>query len=102
MRRHPVNGSTSSCGDDRVDPALEESSMKDDEKVHVVIGASGDTGGALVRELVDPGSAGARAVNRSGRAAVPVGVEVAAGDDRGLHGRRRWIAAVLVDEELPR
>jgi nucleoside-diphosphate-sugar epimerase len=48
-------------------------------KVHVVIGASGATGSALVRELVSRGRR-VRAVNRSGSARVPRGVEVLAGD----------------------
>lgn len=48
-------------------------------KVHVVIGASGATGGALVHELVRRGRR-VRAVNRSGSAKAPPGVEVVAGD----------------------
>ncbi len=54
--------------------------MHDDvTKVHVVIGASGATGGALVQELVRRGRR-VRAVNRSGSARAPRGVEVVAGD----------------------
>ena len=53
--------------------------MIDAEKVHVVVGASGGCGSALVRELVRRGRR-IRAVNRSGQMAVPAGVEVAAGD----------------------
>ncbi len=53
--------------------------MDDAEKVHVVVGASGGTGSALVRELVGRGRR-VRAVNRSGRLTAPAGVEVVAGD----------------------
>ena len=53
--------------------------MGDVDKVHVVVGASGGTGRALVRELVQRGRQ-VRAVNRSGRVAAPAGVEVLAGD----------------------
>ncbi len=53
--------------------------MTDAEKVHVVIGASGGTGSALVRELVGRGRR-VRAVNRSGRMALPADVEAVAGD----------------------
>ncbi|MGY1828340.1 NAD-dependent epimerase/dehydratase family protein [Blastococcus sp. SYSU DS0541] len=53
--------------------------MADADKVHVVVGASGGTGRALVRELVGRGRR-VRAVNRSGRMALPPGVEVMAAD----------------------
>ena len=53
--------------------------MDDAEKLHVVVGASGGTGSALVRELVTRGRR-VRAVNRTGRAEAPAGVEVVAGD----------------------
>jgi nucleoside-diphosphate-sugar epimerase len=53
--------------------------MNDADKVHVVVGASGGTGSALVRELVRRGRQ-VRAVNRSGRLRAPDGVEVMAGD----------------------
>ncbi|MDP9436562.1 MAG: NAD-dependent epimerase/dehydratase family protein, partial [Actinomycetota bacterium] len=53
--------------------------MDDAERVHVVVGASGGTGRALVRELVRRGRT-VRAVNRSGRADAPPGVEVVAAD----------------------
>ena len=76
--------------------------MADADRLHVVIGASGGTGSALVRELVQRGRRG-RAVNRSGRIAVPDGVEVQAGDatdarahDRGVPGRGRVYNAVNV------
>lgn len=47
--------------------------------LHVVLGASGGIGNAVVRELVAQGKR-VRAVNRSGRADVPVGVETVKGD----------------------
>jgi nucleoside-diphosphate-sugar epimerase len=53
--------------------------MNDAQKIHVVVGASGGTGQALVRELVRRGRH-VRAVNRSGRITVPDGVEVVAAD----------------------
>jgi len=53
--------------------------MSDAEKVHVVVGASGGTGAALVRELSSRGRR-VRAINRSGQADLPDGVEVLAGD----------------------
>ncbi len=53
--------------------------MTQTNELHVVLGASGGTGGAIVRELVSRGRR-VRAVNRSGRAAVPAGVEVLKGD----------------------
>jgi nucleoside-diphosphate-sugar epimerase len=49
------------------------------EDLHVVVGASGGTGGALVRELARRGLP-VRAVNRAGDAAVPDGVERLAAD----------------------
>jgi nucleoside-diphosphate-sugar epimerase len=55
--------------------------MNDEDKIHVVVGASGGTGGALVRELIDRGRR-VRAICRSGRAAVPREVEVMAADAR--------------------
>jgi nucleoside-diphosphate-sugar epimerase len=53
--------------------------MSDADKVHVVVGASGGTGSALVRELSSRGRR-VRAINRSGQANLPAGVEVLAGD----------------------
>jgi nucleoside-diphosphate-sugar epimerase len=47
--------------------------------VHVVVGASGGTGSALVRALTRRGHR-VRAVNRSGRMDVPAGVEAVAGE----------------------
>jgi len=53
--------------------------VNEDEKFHVVVGASGGSGSALVRELTGRNRQ-VRAVNRSGRATVPPGVEVVAAD----------------------
>lgn len=53
--------------------------VNDADKVHVVVGASGGTGSALVRELLGRGRT-VRAVNRSGRLTAPAGVEVVSGD----------------------
>ncbi len=53
--------------------------MSDADGLHVVIGASGGTGTALVRELVERGRQ-VRAVNRTGHMPVPDGVEVVPGD----------------------
>ncbi|MFC0106942.1 NAD-dependent epimerase/dehydratase family protein [Kibdelosporangium aridum] len=47
--------------------------------MHVVVGATGATGSVLVRELLARGEK-VRAVNRSGRAGLPEGVELAAAD----------------------
>lgn len=55
--------------------------MSSTDGVHVVVGASGGTGRALVRELLRR-IRRVRAVNRSGRLDAPPGVEVAAGDAR--------------------
>ncbi|MDN4611571.1 NAD-dependent epimerase/dehydratase family protein [Arthrobacter burdickii] len=49
------------------------------DQVHVVVGASGGTGAALVRELLRR-EYRVRGVNRSGRADVPAGVEIVRGD----------------------
>jgi len=57
----------------------QEHPVDDAAKVHVVVGASGASGRALVQELVSRGRRD-RAVNRSGDAAVPEGVERHAAD----------------------
>jgi hypothetical protein len=44
-------------------------------ELHVVFGATGDSGSAVIRELLRQGKR-ARAVNRSGRASLPPAVEV--------------------------
>jgi uncharacterized protein YbjT (DUF2867 family) len=77
--------------------------VPDADGVHVVVGATGGTGSALVRELVGRGRR-VRAVSRRGRADAPAGVEVVARDAtdaermrevcrgarprRGAHGHR--------------
>lgn len=53
--------------------------MTTSNDLHVVLGASGGTGNAVVRELAAQGKR-VRAVNRSGRADVPAGVETVKGD----------------------
>jgi nucleoside-diphosphate-sugar epimerase len=51
----------------------------DNRELHVVFGASGGSGNALVRELVTQGKH-VRAANRSGKADVPTGVEIIRAD----------------------
>ncbi|QDO89984.1 hypothetical protein FNH13_18025 [Ornithinimicrobium ciconiae] len=68
--------------------------MNEDQELHVVIGASGGTGSALVRELCKRGRR-VRAVNRSGQVDVPPGVDVVAADARDADRMRevcrgRW------------
>ncbi len=53
--------------------------MIDNGNLHVVFGASGSLGNAVVRELVERGQR-VRAVNRNGRADLPAGVELVKGD----------------------
>jgi nucleoside-diphosphate-sugar epimerase len=53
--------------------------MSASNDIHVVLGASGGVGGAVVRELVACGRR-VRAVSRGGRMEAPAGVEVMAGD----------------------
>lgn len=69
--------------------------MNEDQELHVVIGASGGTGRALVRELHARGRR-VRAVNRSGRADVPPGVEIAAGDARDANQMRQVCRGAVV------
>ncbi len=57
-------------------------------EIHVVLGASGGTGGAVVRALAVRGHR-VRAVNRSGDADVPEAVERAAADATRLEDLRR-------------
>jgi nucleoside-diphosphate-sugar epimerase len=54
--------------------------MPDEASLSVVIGATGATGRLVVRNLVESGER-VRAVNRSGRGAVPPGVELVGVDD---------------------
>lgn len=53
--------------------------MAESNELHVVVGGSGATGRVIVRELAARGKR-VRAVNRSGRAPVPEGVEALAAD----------------------
>ncbi len=53
--------------------------MTGTDELHVVVEASGGTGGAISRQPVAQGRHG-RAVNRSGRADLPPQVELDAGD----------------------
>jgi len=53
--------------------------MGTENDLHVVLGASGGTGSAVVRELADRGHR-VRAVSRRGRAGLPAGVEGVAAD----------------------
>jgi nucleoside-diphosphate-sugar epimerase len=57
--------------------------MSHQQPLHVVFGASGGAGNAIVRELVAR-SLPVRAVNRAGDASVPAGVERVAGDGLDL------------------
>ncbi|HEV8192482.1 MAG TPA: NAD-dependent epimerase/dehydratase family protein [Ktedonobacterales bacterium] len=61
--------------------------MTSDGQLHVVLGASGGVGSAVVRELANQGKR-VRAVNRGGRMDAPDGVEVRAGDMRNLDSVR--------------
>ena len=63
--------------------------------LHVVVGASGGTGGALVRELVRRGRR-VRAVNRRGDADVPPGVERLAADVATAEGAKAAAAGAAV------
>ena len=71
--------------------------MANGYELHVVLGASGGTGSAVVRELVRRGHR-VRAVNRSGDADVPDGsaVERAKGDVADPEGARRACAGASV------
>ena len=63
--------------------------------LHVVFGASGGIGNAVVRDLSRRGEA-VRAVNRSGAAIVPDGVEVVAADAAQLDDVRRVMAGATL------
>jgi nucleoside-diphosphate-sugar epimerase len=64
-------------------------------EIHVVLGASGGTGGAIVRALADQGVR-VRAVNRAGDAAVVAGVEPLAADVATPEGARRAVEGATV------
>lgn len=63
--------------------------------LHVVLGAGGGVGSAMVRELAAQGKR-VRGVTRSGKAAVPAGVEMVAGDISKLEDARRVCAGASV------
>jgi nucleoside-diphosphate-sugar epimerase len=71
-------------------------------ELHVVVGASGATGRVVARELAARGKR-VRAINRSGRASVPDGVEVLAVDatDHGSMREACWGAAVVYHCAMP-
>jgi nucleoside-diphosphate-sugar epimerase len=64
-------------------------------ELHVVFGASGGAGGAIVRELAGRGKR-ARAVTRSGGGDVPVGVEMVRADAADAAGARAACAGAAV------
>jgi nucleoside-diphosphate-sugar epimerase len=64
-------------------------------ELHVVVGASGGTGGALVRELARRGHR-VRAVNRGGDVQVPAGVERLAADVATAEGAKAAAAGAAV------
>ena len=63
--------------------------------LHVVLGAGGGVGSALARELVVRGRR-VRGVTRSGKADVPAGVELLAGDVSNVEDARRVCAGASV------
>ena len=65
------------------------------DELHVVLGASGGVGGAVVRELVERRRR-VRGVTRSGRADLPAGVELGAGDASHLDDARRVCSGAAV------
>jgi nucleoside-diphosphate-sugar epimerase len=65
--------------------------MNENSELHVVFGASGGAGGAIVRELARRGKR-ARAVTRSGRGDVPDGVEMVRADAADAAGARQACA----------
>jgi nucleoside-diphosphate-sugar epimerase len=69
--------------------------MTIEEGLHAVLGASGGTGSAVVRELARRGHR-VRAVNRGGNADVPEGVERAKGDVTTPEGAMAACAGALV------
>src|SRR3712207_5630055 len=76
--------------------------MKEKNELHVVVGASGATGRVVARELAARGKR-VRAVNRSGRAPAPAGVEVLAADATDLESMREACrgAAVVYHCAMP-
>ncbi len=68
-------------------------------ELHVVFGASGGLGNAVVRELASRGKR-VRAVNRSGKANVPEGVEVVKGDASNEENARQICRGATVVHRL--
>src|SRR4051794_5344992 len=69
--------------------------MSENDGLHVVFGASGGAGGAIVRELVARGKR-VRAVTRSGRSDSSDGVEVVRADAADTVGARQACAGAAV------
>ncbi|MFF7211699.1 NAD-dependent epimerase/dehydratase family protein [Streptomyces sp. NPDC008238] len=69
--------------------------MSAGSELHVVLGASGAVGGTVVKELIARGRR-VRAVNRSGRLAVPDGVEVRRSDIASVDGAATACAGASV------
>jgi nucleoside-diphosphate-sugar epimerase len=69
--------------------------MDTKNELYVVFGASGGIGNALVRELTAQGKH-VRAVNRSGQADVPAGVEIMRGDAMDVASARQVCAGASV------
>jgi len=62
--------------------------MDNSSELHVVFGASGSIGSALVRELAKRGKR-VRAVNRTGKAELPASIEIIKGDASNLNSARQ-------------
>jgi nucleoside-diphosphate-sugar epimerase len=69
--------------------------MNSSNALHVVLGATGGIGSALVRELVAQGKR-VRAVNRSGKADLPASVEIVRGDALSTESMRGVCAGASV------
>ncbi len=76
-------------------PAVRWVNESYEEGLHVVVGASGGTGSAVVRELHAAGRRG-RAITRSGRMPVPPGVEVVGADATDAARMREACAGAAV------
>jgi predicted amino acid dehydrogenase len=62
--------------------------MDNNSELHVVFGASGSIGSAVVRELAKRGKR-VRAVNRTGKAKLPPSIEMIKGDASNLESVRQ-------------
>jgi uncharacterized protein YbjT (DUF2867 family) len=76
-------------------PAVRWVNESYEEGLHVVVGASGGTGSAVVRELHAAGRR-VRAINRSGRMPVPRGVVVVGADATDAARMREACAGAAV------